>query len=83
MLVGVGIHLRLGGGDFGGADSLPILTQDVLAGVGNHLWLGGALTIHPPTKRPRDTSTQAQLTHGLPPGCTNKQFLVAGDRQGR
>jgi hypothetical protein len=28
----------------------------------------GALMIRPPTKRPRDTSTQAQFAHGPPPG---------------
>jgi hypothetical protein len=36
----------------------------------------GALMIHPPTKQPCDTSTQAQLTHGPPPGSANKQFVV-------
>ncbi len=39
---------------------------------------GGALTIRPPTKRARDTSTQAQFTHGQPPGSANKRFAVAG-----
>jgi hypothetical protein len=38
----------------------------------------GALTIRPPTKRPRDTSTQAQFAHGPPPGSANKRFVVAG-----
>jgi hypothetical protein len=37
----------------------------------------GALTIRPPTKRPRDTSTQAQFTHGLPLGSANKGVVVA------
>jgi hypothetical protein len=43
----------------------------------------GALTIRPPTKRPRDTLNQAQFTHGPPPGSANKQFVVAGGGPGR
>jgi hypothetical protein len=43
----------------------------------------GALTIRPPTKRPRDTSTQAQFAHGPPPGSANKRFVVAGGGPGR
>ncbi len=42
----------------------------------------GALTIRPPTKRPRDTSTQVQFTHGPPPGSSNKRFVVAGGSLG-
>ncbi len=37
----------------------------------------GAVTISPPTKRPCDTLTQAQFTHGPPLGPANKQFVVA------
>ncbi len=37
----------------------------------------GAVTISPPTKRPCDTLTQAQFTHGPPLGSANKQFVVA------
>jgi hypothetical protein len=47
------------------------------------LGLKGALTIRPPTKRPRDTSTQAQFAHGPPPGSANKRFVVAGGGPGR
>jgi hypothetical protein len=42
-----------------------------------------ALTICPPTKRPRDTSSQAQFTHGPPPVSANKRFVVAGGGPGR
>jgi hypothetical protein len=40
------------------------------------------LTIRPPTKQPRDTSTQVQFTHGPPPGSANKQLVVAGGGPG-
>jgi hypothetical protein len=43
----------------------------------------GALTIRPPTVRPRVTSTHAQFTHGPPPGSANKRFVVAGGGPGR
>jgi hypothetical protein len=42
----------------------------------------GALTIRPPTKRPRDTLTLVSFTHGPPPGSANKRFVVAGGGQG-
>ncbi len=43
---------------------------------------GSALTIRPPTFRPRDTSTQAQFTHRPPPGSANKRFMVTGGGPG-
>ncbi len=38
----------------------------------------GALTFSPPAFRHSDNSTQAQFTHGPPPGSANKRFVVAG-----
>jgi hypothetical protein len=43
---------------------------------------GGVLIMCPPTKRPCDNSTQAQLTHRLPQGSANKRFMFAGDGLG-
>ncbi len=37
----------------------------------------GTLTFSPPAFGPSDNSTQAQFTHGLPPGSANKRFVVA------
>jgi hypothetical protein len=39
---------------------------------------GSALMIRPPTKRPSNTSAQAQFSHGQPLGSVSKQFMVAG-----
>jgi hypothetical protein len=38
----------------------------------------GTLTFSPPAFGPSNNSTQAQFTHGPPPGSANKRFVGAG-----
>ncbi len=72
-------------------DDFRSTTNDYMASGLSTVWVMNSPTSHfpsalmicPSTKRPHDTSTQAQFTCGSPLGSANKRFVVAGGSPGR